>query len=212
MSSLLEVKGLECIRGDRVLFRRLSFSLAEGSLLELSGSNGSGKTSLLRILSGLMQPAAGDVRWHGQSIASLKEDYLGEIAYLGHANGLKSQLTVVENLRIASALAGSLPSVAETENALVLMGLRGRETALLGTLSQGQKRRLALVRLLLAGRKLWILDEPLAALDTSAVAMVKTALERHLEAGGLAVLATHQPVNVDSGRTVQLRLAPIRED
>jgi heme exporter protein A len=208
MSRTLEANALECVRGGRRLFQNLSFSLAEGELLEVSGANGSGKTSLLRMLCGLLSPTAGEILWQGARISSLKEEYLKELAYLGHANGIKAELSASENLRIYRGLAG-LPADEDRMGAVLeRLGLGGREDLAAKTLSQGQQRRLALARLLAGEHALWILDEPLAALDSAAVRLVQSVLEDHLEGGGRAVLTTHQPLDVRVGQTRQIHLAP----
>lgn len=209
MSLTLEADGLKCVRGERTLFQGLSFSLERGELLEVSGPNGSGKTSLLRMLCGLLPPAAGEIRWQGANISSLKEEYLGRVSYLGHANGVKAELSAVENLRISGALAGIHPSEEKIGATLCRMGIGGREELPAKLLSQGQQRRLALARLLVCGKALWILDEPLTALDADAVRLVHTALEEHLKDGGMAVMTTHQLLDVGAGSTRRIHLASV---
>ncbi len=212
MSQRLEANALECVRGGRTLFQNLSFSLGAGELLEVRGANGSGKTSLLRMLCGLLAPAAGEVLWGGKKIRALKEEYLKELAYLGHANGVKAELSAAENLRIHYGLAeGRRPDEERISVALERMGLGASQGLPAKTLSQGQQRRLALARLLVSGRALWILDEPLTALDSAAVQLVQSVVEVHLEAGGLAVLTTHQPLSVRAGRTLHVELTPAGE-
>lgn len=209
MSQRLEANALECVRGGRTLFQNLSFSLGPGELLEVSGANGSGKTSLLRMLCGLLAPAAGEILWGGEKIRALKEEYLKELAYLGHANGVKAELSAAENLRIQYGLAeGRRPDEERIVAALERMGLGGGLWRPAKMLSQGQQRRLALARLLISGRALWILDEPLTALDSAAVQLVQAVVGEHLDGGGLAVLTTHQPLSVRAGRTLHLHLEP----
>lgn len=212
MSLTLEANALECVRGGRRLFQNLCFSLTQGELLEVSGANGSGKTSLLRMLCGLLSPTAGEILWQGANISSLKEEYLKGLAYLGHANGVKAELSALENLRIYGGLAGGQqPGEEKISAALERMGLKGCEAVPAKTLSQGQQRRLALARLLVGEHALWILDEPLTALDSAAVRLVQSVLEEHLKGGGLAVLTTHQPLEAGAGRTLQIHLAPLIE-
>lgn len=207
-SRTLEAHALECVRGGRGLFQGLSFSLGPGELLEVSGPNGSGKTSLLRMLCGLLSPASGEILWQGANISSLKEEYLQKLAYLGHANGVKAELSATENLRIANGLAGVAPSFEKIGAALERMGLEASAARPARTLSQGQQRRLALARLLAGGRALWVLDEPLTALDSDGVRLVESALEEHLRENGMAVLTTHQPLDIREGRTARIHLAP----
>jgi heme exporter protein A len=193
---MLEAISLQCVRGERELFNNLSFSLGSGQMLLLSGPNGSGKTSLLRLLCGISPPASGEVRWQGESVLSRRGEYCRGMTYLGHHNGVKEELTPLENLRMATAVADIVAGEDTIRAALDRVGLAGYEELPAKQLSQGQKRRVALARLLLAKAPLWILDEPLAALDVQAVALVEEVLAAHLAEGGLAVLTTHQPLNV----------------
>ena len=202
---MLEASNLECVRGEKSLFRDLSFRLEAGACLMVQGTNGSGKTSLLRMLCGLSQPAAGEIRWNGEPIRKLAEDYRGELLYCGHAGAVKDDLTALENARISAMLAGEAVDEDTARQALRQLGLRGREELPARVLSAGQKRRVALTRLLLEKRTLWVLDEPLTALDKAAVANLCGMIDAHLAAGGMAVLTSHQDLPI-AGRVAHLRL------
>jgi heme exporter protein A len=204
---MLQGISLACVRGDRELFKDISFSLEAGGLLQVRGPNGSGKTSLLRMLCGLSNPAAGEIHWCGNTIRSLEGDYLAVVTYIGHLSGTKDDLTVIENLCISSALAGFEISMAQASEALQYMGLGGRETLPVKVLSQGQRRRVALARLLVCKTSLWILDEPLVALDVAAVKLIQELLEHHLQQGGMIVMTTHQEIDVPAISMTQLQLA-----
>jgi heme exporter protein A len=196
---MLEALDLEATRGDAVLFRDLSFSVAAGSLLHVTGANGSGKTSLLRALCGLLLPSAGEVRWKGERIRSLREEYWKCLAYVGHADALKDDLTAEENLEVSCALGGFAVPAARARAALESCGLGARARLPVRALSQGQRRRAALARLALsAAQPLWILDEPFAALDTAAVDLVRSLIEQHLAGGGMLVITSHQDIGIAS--------------
>lgn len=203
---MLEAIDLACERGGRLLFSGLSFLLAPGELLRVSGPNGSGKTSLLKLLVGLARPFAGEVHWRGVPIVRLGEAFRRELLYLGHTSGVKDELTALENLHFASRLGQSALRREQAIAALAAMGLAGREDLPARFLSQGQKRRVALARLMVSDAPLWILDEPLTALDIDAIAIVEARLGEHLARGGLIVLTTHQDMRVPAARTKNLAL------
>ena len=205
---MLEVINLTCVRGTRRLFRDLNFSAAAGELIELRGPNGSGKTSLLRILCGLATPATGDVRWDGRSIRKLGEEYFGSVAYLGHQNGVKDELTAMENLRVTSAVAGTPVSHSEAQQVLQRVGLTQQQNLPARVLSAGQRRRLGMTRLLTAKAKLWILDEVLTSLDDTAMNLSREFITEHLQKDGIAIVATHQDLNLTAPKIQQLRLSP----
>ena len=203
---MLEVVDLECRRGDRRLFSGLNFALAEGTLLHLQGANGSGKTTLQRAICGLLLPQEGEIRWNGESIRSLKEEYCRDVVYLGHLNGIKNDLTGLENLRISATLDGDAIHDDQLWDALKRMGLTGFEDLPTKVLSQGQKKRVALARLLLSGAKLWVLDEPFVGLGVHAVELLQSLIAKHVAEGGMVILTTHQEVALTSGQIQRLRL------
>lgn len=203
---MLEATDLECVRGERRLFAGLSFRLAGGELLYLQGRNGCGKTSLLRMLCGLTPPATGKISWRGQPIRQLGDDFRAELCYLGHHNAIKEELTPLENLRASASMAEETLTEDDALDALEQVGLAGREDLACRYLSQGQKRRVALARLVHERRPLWVLDEPYVALDTAAVELVASLIGAHLQRGGLAVLTTHQTVPVAAVTLRELRL------
>lgn len=207
---MLEVTDLECARGDLVLFSRLQFSLRPGELLHVKGPNGSGKTTLLRTLCGLMYQEAGDIRWNGELTKKLGEDFNRELTYIGHHNGVKDELTAIENLLVTGRLAGKLYAEADIIHALRRIGLAGREDLPAQVLSQGQRRRVALARLLLSNTRLWVLDEPYTALDVVAIGVLSGVIANHLGSGGMVMLTTHQDVDIE-GVVRQLDLGAYRQ-
>ena len=203
---MLEADNLECVRGERRLFAGLNFKLEAGELLYLQGRNGAGKTSLLRMLIGLLPPEAGQILWRGQDIHEQIDEYRAELCYLGHHNAIKEELTPLENLLLSARLADETLSEDDALDALEQVGLAGREDLACKYLSQGQKRRVALARLVKERRPLWVLDEPFVALDVAAVAWLAGIISGHLQRGGLAVMTTHQPVDIPAGTVRELRL------
>lgn len=203
---MLESVDLTCIRGDRTLFSALNFTIQSGELLHLKGQNGSGKTSLLRILSGLMLQAEGDVHWNGVNIRKLRDEFQSNLLYIGHLPGIKADLTALENLRVNNAMGGNTISEDTAWEALGKIGLKGREDLPARVLSQGQQRRVALARMLVSKAKLWILDEPFTALDVKAVAMLQDVLEAHVKNGGMIILTTHQDFSVTKVNVRELQL------
>jgi len=200
----IEARGLACARGDVKLFRDVSFVAASGEWVALRGANGSGKTTLLRCLSGLTRAEEGEVTWDGVPARApdsrLREDAL----YSGHAAGVKDDLTAAENLRDALALRGVPCGEAAMDEALGQVGLSARRRLPARRLSAGQRRRIGLARLWLDPAPLWLLDEPLTALDASGEALFTTMLERHLGRGGVAVIATHHALRPAPAREVGL--------
>lgn len=204
---MLELINLDCVRGGRPLFRNLNVSVPDGTLLQVEGANGSGKTSMLRIVCGLLSPENGEVRWNGANIKSLGEEYSQTLAYLGHRNGIKEELTPLENLKISNSVAGNTLKTEDAQAALKLLGLESRQNLPVRYLSEGQRRRAALARIITGDAKLWVLDEVLAALDTAAVGVVRTVLEQHLAEGGTAIVATHHDLQMSAGSFQRLELA-----
>ena len=203
---MLEASNLECVRGERRLFAGVSFRLAGGEMLYLQGKNGSGKTSLLRMLCGLTPVASGDIHWRGQPIGKLGDEFRSELCYLGHQNAIKEELTPLENIRSSATLAQETLDEDAALDALEQFGLRSRADLACRYLSQGQKRRAALARLVHERRALWVLDEPYVALDAAAIELVAGLIGAHLQRGGLAVLTTHQAVAVPAAALRELWL------
>lgn len=189
-----EAKALVCIRDDRVLFEDLSFSVRPGQALVLEGRNGSGKTSLLRILCGIRLPDAGVIAWCGTDIQRLGADYHQHTAYVGHRDGIKLDLTPLENLAMARAL--GRPSDMTFEAALARVDLYGFEDVPTRNLSAGQQRRLALARLLVTDATLWILDEPFTSLDVHGIRVIEELLDAHTQRGGMLAVTSHHAVNL----------------
>ncbi|EIJ41113.1 heme ABC exporter, ATP-binding protein CcmA [Beggiatoa alba B18LD] len=203
----LSVNQLQCIRDDRILFENLNFSVASGEILQIEGRNGSGKTSLLRILCGLALPTEGSIYWQSEDIAALKGDYWENLLYVGHLAGIKTELTPLENLRVTQALMMKTTGI-DLEEALKIIGLCGFEDVPVRTLSAGQQRRVALARLLVCDVPLWILDEPFTSLDKAAIQMIEGLLDAHAQRGNLAVLTSHHVVNCQHARCLDLNDLP----
>ena len=202
--SSLRANALTCVRGERTLFTGLDLEVSAGEWLHVRGENGIGKTSLLRLLSGLTKPAAGEIFWNEQLISADPSEYHRNLLFLGHRDSLKEDLTALENLSIATALDGIVVTEDEILLALHRFGLRGREDLPVNCLSAGQKRRVLLARLLLRQAKLWILDEPFNALDVRAVEMLSELILEHIASGGMAIMTSHQEIPMPNGRVVQL--------
>jgi len=184
----------------------LANSIKRIRTIALVGQAGSGKTSLLRILCGLLAPARGEVRWQGASIRSLGEEYFTAVTYIGHRSAVKEELTCLENHRINNGLAGVELTKEQAVATLAEMGLAGSENLPARLLSEGQRRRLALSRLLSSSTRLWLLDEVLTSLDRAAVTLITSVIEAHLQSGGMAVVATHQELNLAAGSFERLQL------
>ena len=187
---MLEAHHLTCVRDERILFSALSFQVQPGEIVQIAGANGAGKTSLLRILTGLAAPQAGSVSWQSEPITSLRESFHQQLLWLGHQPGVKAALTADENLRFYH----SCQSQQARWTALGATGLVGYEDVPVAQLSAGQQRRVALARLWLSDAALWVLDEPFTALDVAGIEKLTRRLEFHAARGGAVVLTTHQPL------------------
>lgn len=193
----LQLDGLACVRDDRELFAGISLELNAGEVLQVEGPNGSGKTSLLRALCGLVPLEAGCIRWHGVDITEAADDYLAHLTYIGHTPGVKRELTPLENLAVARALSAADGGM-DAAQALARLELAALADTPLRRLSAGQCRRVALARLLVAPTPLWILDEPFTALDAAGRALVQHLIAAHCADGGLVVLSTHHALELDA--------------
>ena len=201
----LAAADLACIRDDRTLFSGLEFSIGPGEALLLEGRNGSGKTSLLRILCGIRLPDTGRINWGGEDINRLGADYHEHTAYVGHRDGIKLDLTPLENLAMARAL--GKPNETTLEDALEKVDLYGFEDVLTRNLSAGQQRRLALARLLVTDTALWILDEPFTSLDVHGIKVIEELLDNHPSRGGMLAVTSHHAVNLANTRIKRINLS-----
>lgn len=199
---MLEVINLGCERHQRMLFHELSFRVAAGEWVQITGGNGAGKTTLLRHLTGLLQPESGEVRWGGKPLPQVRDEYHQQLLWTGHQPGIKTRLSALQNLRFFAPHA----SVDACFEALAQAGLVGLEALPVARLSAGQQRRVALARLWLTQARLWILDEPFAALDTSGITRLTQRMASHVAQGGLVVMTSHQPLDVAAGRLRQIAL------
>jgi heme exporter protein A len=201
---VLEARGLTCVRGEKQLFSGLNLRLSAGACLHVRGENGVGKTSLLRLLTGLAKPDSGEVMWSNQNISKDPLNYHRDLLFLGHRDGLKEDLTALENLQLYAVL-DALPLTQEKAlAALWRFGLRGREHLPVNCLSAGQKRRVLMARMLTRQAPLWILDEPFNALDVKAVHELKNLISEQLLHGGLVVMTSHQEVNISNMQVLDL--------
>jgi heme exporter protein A len=204
---MLETTDLAARRGSSHLFSGLGLRVEPGSALLVTGANGSGKTTLLRILAGLSAPFAGRVRWRGEEVTPFAPRMRQDVVFCGHLPALKDELTAQENLAALVALAGATAEPAHLRHALATVGLDRQATLLARVLSQGQRRRLGLARLTVTRRPLWLLDEPATALDADGTALLTRLIADHLERGGFAVAATHQPLVLPTARVRSLALS-----
>ncbi len=202
----LEVHAIECVKADRRLFSGVSFNALGGDMVRVEGPNGSGKTSLLRILCGLSTPSGGRLRWDGIADGGENRVVAGHIAYVGHCSAVKATLTAVENLHYHAGVHGTGGGI-RIEAALARLGLEGYEDIPCRYLSEGQRQRVALARLLLRRSPVWILDEPLTALDVDGIARVEDIVASQLAGGGMVILTTHQALSVPARNVVRVSLS-----
>ncbi|MGR6834658.1 cytochrome c biogenesis heme-transporting ATPase CcmA [Aliivibrio wodanis] len=202
---MLEIRNVTCIRDERVLFEQLSFTISGGELIQIEGQNGAGKTTLLRIIAGLGYADEGDIYWNGESIKKNREEFHSDLLFLGHHTGVKRELTAFENLAFYQSMHSNYNEEAIWD-ALTRVGLAGREDVAAGQLSAGQQRRVALARLWLSNHKLWVLDEPLTAIDKQGVKVLEQLFMNHAKQGGIVLLTTHQDLFTDSNELKKIRL------
>ncbi len=199
----LEGQNLSCTRDDRELFAGLGFAVHPGQVLLLEGNNGSGKTSLLRIICGFREPDTGTVSWGEEAIPHYQ--YYSDMAYVGHLDGIKKELTVLENLKLSQALSQS--GRLTIQQALDKVRLSGYEDTLIQALSAGQKRRLSLARLLITHNVLWILDEPFTSLDKQGIILMESLMAEHCANGGMIVMTSHHDIDLNGVDVQRIRLS-----
>ena len=194
---IYSINNLECIRQNNILFQDLNITIKDGELLQISGRNGCGKSSLLQICTGLMEPTSGNILWDNKSIKNYRYEFQSNILYLGHANAIKSALTVEENMKIIHALAG-LKSKIDYSKILEEIGMPNMNEIFTHNLSAGQKRRVGLTRLFMSQSKIWYLDEPFNALDKQGKKIIEKIIVEHCKNGGIVFFTAHQKIEIDN--------------
>ena len=211
MSSQLSIKNLSCERDERELFANLSLDVNAGDIVQIAGPNGAGKTTLIRVITGLSHQFDGEILWQGKPAKGYH--FYSSLLYFGHLPGVKSSMTAIENLKWYFGLNGIkdingdsayVPSDEELTQVLTRVGLRGYEDVPCFQMSAGQQRRVALARLYCSKAPLWILDEPFTAIDKKGVADLESTISDHAASGGMVVLTTHQPLNIDRVNVLDL--------
>ena len=201
---VLKAHALSCVRGERELFADLNLQVHAGECLHVRGENGVGKTSLLRLLTGLSKPESGEILWKGQAITLDPSQYHRDLLFLGHRDALKDDLTALENIQMYAAIDDIALTQEQALSSLWRFGIRGREHLPVSCLSAGQKRRVLMARMATRQAKLWILDEPFNALDINAVQALQTLIAQHQERGGLIVLTSHQNIDIPNVKVLEL--------
>lgn len=204
----LELKNISCERGTRQLFEKLNVSVSAGKVLHVRGENGSGKSSLLKIIALLNHSQKGEVFWQGENVAHYPEKYFENLLYLGHKGAINLQMNAVQNLTWYQNIQGQgdVSSTQQYEQAFKTLGLYGFEDIPVRHLSAGQKRKVLLARLILQNKKLWLLDEPFVSLDKPSIEILEVLMNRHLDQGGLIVFSSHQEVSIEQDKLVILNL------
>lgn len=205
----IEINKLACSRRDNILFEDICFEVSDGELLQIDGINGSGKSTMLRIIAGLTEPNEGNVFWNSQSIVACRYEYQQHMTYLGHSNGVKDALTVEENLVVMQALSGR-PDQPDFDAVLSTVGLPGMNDVMLGKMSAGQKRRMGLSRLLINQSPIWLLDEPFTSLDTGGKNIIEGLIVTHCQNGGIVIFATHQEMEIEGQNVRHIHLGKSR--
>ena len=195
--SIYSFNNLESVRQNKILFQDLNITIKDGGLLQINGANGSGKSSLLQICTGLIEPTSGEIRWNKKNIRNFRYEFQNNILYIGHTNGIKSILTIEENMKIMNALAGK-KSVIDYSIILEEIGMPNMNEIFIHNLSAGQKRRVGLARLFMSHSKLWFLDEPFNALDKQGKKIIEKIIISHCNKGGIVFFTTHQKIEIDN--------------